>query len=132
MTDRPAVPLGKIGEITDAVINTLGLSVASGTPIFVGRSNIEHMMKKHPVEYIKYGAYIHDIVSRPDYVGVNPGDGSIEYVKDFPVDGDYVKVAVRVAHSGEYFARSLYILNPAKIQSFLFNGTLKRLTAKEE
>jgi hypothetical protein len=88
------------------------------------------MMNKHPVEYIRYGAYIHDIVSAPDYIGINPGDGSIEYVKDFPVNNDYVKVAVRVANSGEYFARSLYILSPAKVQSFIFNGTLKPLTGE--
>lgn len=122
--------LGKVGEITEAVINILGLSITSGTPIFIGQSNIEHMLNKHPDEYIKYGCYIHDIVSAPDYVGINPGDGSIEYVKDFPVDNDYVKVAVRVSKSGTYFTRSLYILNPSRVQSFIANGTLKSLTAE--
>ena len=118
---------GKVGEITEVVINALGLSVAPGTAIYIGRSNVAHMLNKHPAEYIKYGAYIHNIVSAPDYVGINPGDGSIEYVKDFPVDADFVKVAVRVSQSGAYYARSLYVLNHSRVQNFIANGTLKPL-----
>ena len=125
-------PLGKVGEITAVVINALGLPITPGTPIYIGRSNIEHMMNKHLTEYVKYGSYISDIVSAPDYVGVNPGDGSIEYVKDFPVDFDFVKVAVRVSRSGTYFARSLYILNPSRVQNFICNGTLIPLTTERE
>ena len=125
------VPLSIVGVITESVINALGLSVAPDTPILIGQSNIAHMMNKHLEEYIKYGGYIRDIISKPDYVGINPGDESIEYVKDFPINGDYVKVAVRVANSGEYFARSIYILNPDKVQSFLFHGSLKRLTSEQ-
>lgn len=123
-----ASQLGKVGEITEVVINALGLSAAPGTPIYFGKSNLEHMLNKHAPEYIKYGCYIHDIVSSPDYVGMNPGDNSIEYVKDFPVDNDYVKVAVRVSNSGTYFARSLYVLNPSRVKNFIANGTLKPLT----
>ena len=124
--------LGKVGEITAAVIQKLKLPIIPGTPIYIGRSNIEHMMNKHPGEYIKYGAYLHDIVSVPDYVGINPRDGSIEYVKKFFINDDYVKVAVRIAKSGEYFIRSLYIINHTKIQKFIFNGTLKCLTNNSE
>jgi len=121
----------KIGEITAAVINLLGLSVAAGTPIFIGQSNIDHMINRHPADYEKYGSYIRDIISTPDYVGINPRDGSIEYIKDFFVDDDYVKVAVRVSLSGTYFARSLFTRNRAKIDGFVANGTLKPLTNKQ-
>jgi hypothetical protein len=123
--------LGQVGEITEAVINALGISVVSGTPIYIGQTNIEHMIAKHSAEYVKYGAYIHDIVSTPDYVGINPGDGSIEYVKNFPVDSNFVKVAVRVSQRGKYFARSLYILNTERVRNFIANGTLKNLTDNE-
>jgi len=121
-----SIPLGKVGEITEAVVNMLGLSVVPGTPVFIGQTNIAHMMKKHPIEYNKYGVYIHDIISAPDYIGINPGDGSIEYAKDFPISGDFVKVAVRISKSGKYFARSIYILNPSRVQNFIANGTLKK------
>ena len=38
------IQLGKIGEITEIVITALGLSIDIGTPIFIGKSNIEHML----------------------------------------------------------------------------------------
>ena len=72
---------GKIKEITKAVIDALGLSIESGTPIYIGQSNINHMMNRHPADYAKHGCYIRNIISEPDYVGIHPGDGSIEYTK---------------------------------------------------
>jgi len=120
---------GKVGVITQEVIDLLGLPIAPGTPIYMGQSNIEHMISRHPDEYAKYGGYIRDIVNAPDYVGINPGDGSIEYIKDFTVDNEYVKVAVRVSLGGKYFARSLFTRNRAKVDSFIASGTLKPLTA---
>ena len=116
----------KAGEITEAVINALGLSIAPCTPIYIGQSNIDHMKKKHPVEYIKYGSYIPEVIKAPDYVGVNPKDKSIEYVKDFPIDNDYVKVAVRVSKSGTHFARSIYILKTPRVHNFIAKGTLRK------
>jgi len=123
--------LGKIGVITQEVIALLGLPVAPETPIFIGQSNIEHMISRHPSEYAKYGGYIRDIINAPDYVGINPGDGSIEYIKDFMIDNEYIKVAVRVSMGGKYFARSLFTRNRAKVDSFIANGTLKPLTVRQ-
>lgn len=119
--------LGKVGEITQAVVETLGLSIKPGTPIFIGKTNIEHMQKRHPEDYAKYGRHIQDIIANPDYVGISPGDNSIEYTKEFPMDNEYVKVAVRVSLGGKYFARSVFIRNRAKVDSFIANGTLKKL-----
>ena len=86
------------------------------------------MINSHPDDFIKYGKNISDIINEPDYVGLNPGDGSIEYAKEFKVDNEFVKVAVRVANSGQYYARSIYILNLSRVNNFIANGTLKPLT----
>ena len=120
--------LGKIGVITQEVINALKLSIVPGTPIYIGQSNISHMLKKHHAVYKKYGGYIQDIIEHPDYVGVNPTDNSIEYIKEFKVDNNYVKVAVRISCGGKFYARSLYILKSSRVQNFIANGTLKQLT----
>lgn len=85
------------------------------------------MIQRHPADYQKYGAQIPYILSSPDYVGTNPSDGSIEYVKEFLVEGEYVKVAVRIAGTGKYFARSLYVLNPNRVRNFIAKGTLKKV-----
>ena len=60
------------------------------------------MKKSHPADFAKYGADLETILAVPDYVGQNPTDGSIEYVKEYVINGEYVKVAVRIAGSGRY------------------------------
>ncbi len=116
----------QVGSIKSDVIKALGLTVTDNTPIYLGPSNIQHMNQKHSADYQKYGKQIPAILASPDYVGINPSDGSIEYVKEFLIAGEYVKVAVRIAGSGKYFARSLYVLNPNRVKNFIAKGTLKK------
>ena len=115
-----------VGTISAKVASLLGLSIPAGTPIHLGQTNVAHMRQSHPDDYAKYGADITAILAAPDYVGLNPSDGSIEYVKEYVIDGDFVKLAVRVSGSGRYYARSLYVLNPQRVQNFINKGTLKR------
>lgn len=114
----------KIGEIKSEVIHALSLSVSEGTPIYLGSSNIEHTINKHPFDYNKYGKYIGLIVNEPDFVGLNAKNQSIEYVKEFLIDEDFVKVAVRASSIGKYFVRSLYTLNTERAIRFISKGTL--------
>ena len=87
------------------------------------------MQSSHPQDYQKYQEYIGLILTEPEYVGVNPSDQSLEYVRAFQIDEhEYVKVAVRVSLSGRYYARTLYVLNPTRVHNFTQRGTLKCLT----
>ena len=104
------------------------MDVQMNAPIMLGESNIEHMLAKHEAAYIKYGDRIDEILDKPDYVGRHPSNGSIEYVKEFVVDGEYVKVAVRISNSGCYFARTMYVLDNDRVKRFIEKGTLKRVT----
>ncbi len=117
----------QVGMISSQVINVLGLNIPVDTPIFIGASNITHMQNSHPADYAKYGASIPDILSSPDYVGINPTDNSIEYVKEYKIDNEFVKVAVRVSGGGNLYARSIYILNNNRTQNFIARGTLKKI-----
>ena len=47
-----------------------------------------------------------------------------EFVKEYLINGDYVKVAVRVSAGNKYYARSLYVLNPNRVKNFIARGTL--------
>ncbi|MCB6992207.1 transposase [bacterium 210820-DFI.6.37] len=114
----------QIGKIDRRVINLLNLSVSPDTPIYIGDSNIQHMKSSHPKDYAKYNSNISDILNSPDYVATNPKDGSIEYVKEFKIDDEYVKVAVRVSGKGTYYARSMYILNKNRVKNFIKKKTL--------
>ncbi|GAA0211168.1 PBECR2 nuclease fold domain-containing protein [Selenomonas dianae] len=118
-----------IAHITQEIIDLLGLPCQGNTPIYLGQTNRAHMQSRHPQDYQKYQEYIGLILTEPEYVGVNPSDQSIEYVRAFQIDAhEYVKVAVRVSLSGRYYARTLYVLNPNRVHNFIQRGTLKRLT----
>ncbi len=117
----------EVGKVSSRVISLLGLPLQDNQPIYLGDSNIAHMVSRHPADYAKYGQYIPQILASPDYVGQNPADGSIEYVKDFQINGEFVKVAVRLSGGGALYARSLYVLNPKRVHNFVQKGTLKRV-----
>lgn len=123
----------QIAVITQEVIDALGLDCSPSTPIYLGDYNIEHMKESHPADYNKHERHIEEILNNPEYVGINPTDESIEYVREYKNENaEYVKVAVRVALSGDYYARSLYSLRPARVESFIKKGTLKDLRTKKE
>lgn len=118
----------KIGKISASVHQLLNLTAEKDTNIYIGTSNIEHMRKKHPKDFDKYWCYLREILKNPDYVGKNPKDHSIEYVKEFIDENqEYVKVAVRLSGKGKYFARSLYVLNSNRVKNFIRKGTLKSI-----
>lgn len=114
----------QVGKIDKNVIQLLNLPIKENTPIYIGTSNIDHMKSAHPKDYSKYGKYIEDILAKPDYIGMNKKDGSIEYVKEFKIDDEYIKVAVRVSNRGTYYARSLYALNKKRVMNFIKKHTL--------
>lgn len=116
----------EVGRLSARVIELLSLQLQEGQPIYIGDSNISHMKSRHPNYYAKYGQYIPDILSSPDYVGENPADGSIEYVKEFLIGNEYVKVAVRLSNGGVLYTRSLYVLNHNRVMNFIQKGTLKK------
>ena len=117
----------RIGFFSSNVIRTLGLDIPAGTPIYIADSNIEHMKTSHPEDYEKYGNELQNIIANPDYVGKNTKDDSIEFTKEYFINGEYVKVAVRVSTQNIYYARSMYVLNPNRVKNFIEKGTLKKL-----
>lgn len=123
---REGTAIKTVGTVTEQVEKLLGIAAPKDRTIYLGPSNIAHMQSSHPADFAKYGSELVNILAHPDYVGQNPTDGSIEYVKEYLVDGEYVKVAVRLAQSDRYYARSLYILNNNRVKNFISKGTLKK------
>lgn len=114
-----------VGQISESIKTLLRLTINGDHTIYLGESNINHMQSRHPEDYIKYGQHIPLILSHPDYVGINPSDNSIEYVKEFEMDNEFVKVAIRISSKDKYYARSLYVLNSNRVHNFIVRGTLK-------
>ena len=119
----------KIGEITFDVIKLLDLQLAEETPIYIGATNIAHMANTHNYEFNRFYTKLQLIISSADYVRLKNEDNTIEYVKSF---GKYIKLAVREAGDGKYYARSLYFLESNRVDNLLRKGELKPLTSKKK
>ena len=117
----------KIGTFSVEIVRTLELDIPVGTPIYIADSNIAHIKASHPEDFIKYGDDIEAIIANPDYVGKNCKDDSIEFTKEYILNGEFVKVAVRVSLQNIYYVRSLYTLNTGRVMNFIAKGTLKKL-----
>ena len=85
------------------------------------------MQENHLEDYNKYNGEISNIINNPDYVRVNPRDGSFELIKEFKIDNEYVKVAVRVSTRGDMIARTLYVLNNNRVANFIARGSLTKV-----
>lgn len=117
----------QIGYLNRKVIEILSLSVEPAK-IFIGSDNIEHIKSKHPHDYETYFDEMPQILNSPDYVGINNKDSSIEYIKDFRINGEYVKVAVRATHTSNiWFVRSMYTMSDRKIDNYIKKNRLKKL-----
>lgn len=117
----------KIGEFRKEIIELLDLKIALGTPIYIGESNINHIIAKHPYEYEIYFKHISDIITYPDYVGISPKDNSIQFVKEFVINKDFIRVAVKASNNNHHYIRTLHLLSTNNAQRYIEKGTLKKL-----
>lgn len=116
-----------VGQFSKKVIDLLHLTIDEGTPIFMGAVNEKHMRNRHEYEYDKYCMDIPIILDNPDYVGINPHDNSIMYVKEYFECGEYIRIGVKVAGNGKYFARTLHLLSTCNAEKYIKKGTLKKI-----
>ena len=117
----------QVGTIDKKTIELLGLSIAPDTPILLGESNINHMKESHPEDYEKYFSSLEVILATPDYVNLNPRDGSIKYIKTID---EHVVVGVRVSTKGKAFARTIFTIEEWKFKQYADGGYLKEHTKK--
>ena len=121
------MPRKKIGVFSQEIIDILELDIPCGTPIYIGESNIEHIKSRHPYEYEKYFCDIEDIIRVPDYIGKNPHNASILFVRLYEVCGEYIRVAVKITPYGNCYAKTLHLLSTCNTERYIEKGTLKKL-----
>lgn len=115
----------ELGVFPSKVIEAFNLDIPAGTLVYIGETNRKHMEKSHYKDYVKYFHRISRILDEPDFAGINAKDGSIELIKTF---NKHVKLAIRIANDGEYYARSLYEVGESRVKNSLKKGQLKVLT----
>ena len=116
----------QIGIVNKKVIQLLDLKYTKEPPIIIGESNLAHMQKEHPKDFEKYGNNIEDIINNPTYVALNPNQNSIEYIKEYKIDDEFVLVAVRVTNNGTMFARTLFVMTERKKEKYLSKGYARK------
>ena len=116
----------QIGKVSKKVIELLGLEYDEELPIILGDTNIEHMKRQHPIDYDKYGKDIQEIIRKPTYVAKNPNQGSIEYIKEYKIEDEFVLVAVRISNKGTMFAKTLFTMTERKKNIYLKNWYAKK------
>lgn len=108
----------QIGKVTKKIIDILDLKYEQEQPIFIGEANINHMQEEHPDDFKKYGAKIEEIIKNPTYLARNEKKKSIEFIKEYKIDNEYVLVAVRVSNNNIHFARTMYIMADEKVKKY--------------
>lgn len=116
-----------IAFIKKEIIDLLKLDLLPDTPVYIGETNLEHIKNRHPYEYEKYLPDIGVIINSPDYVGLSPKDSSILFVKLYEVQGEYIRVAVRITSGGKCYAKTLHLLSTCNTERYIEKGTLKKL-----
>ena len=111
----------KIGKVNKRVIELLGLEYKERSEIILGDTNIMHMKRQHPEDYKKYGDKIEDIINEPTYVAKNPNKDSIEYIKEYKIDNEFVLLAVRISNKGTMIAKTMFKMTERKINIYLNN-----------
>jgi len=115
----------EIAKITDRVIYLLELDVKAGTPIYINDNNIERIKRKHPEDFTKYGSDLIEIINNPTYVSLHPVHGSIEYIRVYRKEQDYVLVGVRVSTTENYYVRTLFVMSNEKVYRYWLKGVLR-------
>jgi len=114
----------QIGTLNKKIIDLIKLDVEEQA-ILIGDQNIEHMKKEHPEDFEKYGDKIAEIISSPTYICKHPKKLSIEFVKVYEVDNEYVLVAVRATGKGKLFTRTLFVMADEKIDKYRAKNAFK-------
>ena len=109
----------QIAKLNFKVIKLLNLKYMNEIPIFIGDTNIKHMKNKHLEDYKNYGKDISNIIK-------NPNQNSIEYIKEYKKNNDFILVAVRVTSNGKLFARTLFKMTERKKNLYIEKGYAKK------
>ena len=121
-----------IGYISKQAIELLELNLKPNSPVYIGETNIEHIKNRHPYEYEKYFQDMGSIITFPDYVGINPKDKSILFVKLYEVNDEFIRVAVKLTTAGKCFAKTLHLLSTCNAERYIEKGTLKKVDRKAD
>lgn len=106
----------KFNELLGTKVDELEIYRSKGLPA--------HMIKRKHFNCLKYIDYIPDIITNPDYIGINPNEEgtSVEIIKRYK---DNVLVGIKLDLDGEYlYVSTIHDIQESKIERRLHSGRL--------
>lgn len=117
----------KVGSYNPAFNDIWGIHIDN---LFIYRSKglPAHMIKRKHFNCLKYIDYIPDIISTPDYIGINPNEQgiSIELIKRY---ADNVMIGIKLDITREYlYVSAMHDVQESKIARRLHSGRIKEVS----
>lgn len=114
-----------VGTLRQDIIDLLNLTLPSAD-ILMFPGAIKHIKRRHLDIFDQYFQLIPDIISNPDYAGVNPSElDSVELVKVF---ANNMLVAIKLDPTGYLYFSSIYKITPGKLENRITSGRLKKIS----
>lgn len=85
----------------------------------------KHISKRHP-SCLQYLSKVSEIISSPDYIGINPKENSsFELIKQYD---NNVLIGIKLdIKNNYYYVATLHDIKQSKINNRLFSGRLKKI-----
>ncbi len=120
--------LYRVGNLTNNIISLLGLGIPE-KQIIIWKDRIKYIEKhkndfKSEEDYKKHTEAIPTMIKNPDYAGLHPSDGSIQYIKRID---EIMLVGVRMKERGKFVVRSCYPISQEKLNEYIRCGTVKKV-----
>lgn len=116
----------KIGSYNQDFNKIIGTNMQS-MDIYRSKGLPAHLIKRHHYVALKYIDYLPDIISNPDYIGVDPQEpDSIEFVKSYK---DNIWVGIKIDKNEDcYYVSTMYDVTESKISRRLHSGRIKTVS----
>ena len=112
----------KIGILKKKYLKALNIKNCNCLNIYLSPGAEQHIKKEHSRDYNNYFHSIAQIISKPDYLGLNPRvKDSIELVK---ISKDVVLISIAINKNGYLYLSSMYTIGTYKINKRLKSGRL--------
>lgn len=117
----------KIGELTEKTIKLLKIT-RKPCDIVIWEDRLRYIEKhkkdfKDDETYYRCIEKIPLILKEPDYVGLHPSDGSIQYIKQID---ELTLVGIRLKETGELCLRSSYKITENQLKYYIKSGRVKK------
>lgn len=114
-------------KISENIKSFLGLDTDIETIVYSKSGIKAHLYKRKHYRALKYLDDINEIITKPDYVGVNQKNSglSLEFIKCY---NDNVLVAVKLnKDKSSFYVASMYTINDFKLNSRVNSGRIKKI-----